>query len=126
MKKKKRARKSRRRRKPNYVRIIICAAVIALAAYFGISAFKIYKLNQEKAEVTAYNEELTKRRESLELKLENINSPEYIESQARSDLKLVKPNELLFIFSEESDSADDSDSTDESNSTDESKSDKSE
>ncbi len=106
MKKKKRASKNRRRRKLNYAKIIICAAVIALAAYFGMSAFKIYKLSQEKAEVTAYNEELTKKRESLELKLENINSPDYIELQARSDLRLVKPSELLFIFSDDSKSDD--------------------
>ncbi len=97
--------------------LIICAAVIALAAYFGMSAFKIYKLSQEKDEVSAYNAELTKKKASLELKLENINSPDYIESQARSDLRLVKPSELLFIFSDDGDSDDDSKSADDSKST---------
>ena len=111
----------RKRKKLNYVKIIICAAVIALAAYFGMSAFKIYKLSQEKAEVTAYNEELTKKRESLELKLENINSADYIESQARSDLKLVKPSELIFIFSDDSGSDDDSKSSDDSKTADDEK-----
>ena len=119
--------RNRKRRKPNYVMLIICAAVIALAAYFGMSAFKIYKLSQEKDEVSAYNAELTKKKASLELKLENINSPDYIESQARSDLRLVKPSELLFIFSDYGNSTDDSKATDdksadESKATDESKS----
>ncbi len=74
--------------------------VMILIAYFGISAIKIVNLNKEKAEVEAYNQELLQNKENLQLKLDNINSAEYIESQARRDLKLVKPNELLFIFSE--------------------------
>ncbi len=85
---------------PSYIKLLACAVVIFLIAYFGMSALKIIKLNQELSEVTAENEELTKNRENLKLKLENINSADYIESQARRDLKLIKPNELLFIFPE--------------------------
>ncbi len=92
--------KSRVPKKVNYTRIALCAVVMILIAYFGISAIKIVNLNKEKAEVEAYNQELLQNKENLQLKLDNINSAEYIESQARRDLKLVKPNELLFIFSE--------------------------
>ncbi len=92
--------KSRGRKKVNYTKIVLCAVVIILIAYFGVSAVKIVNLNKEKEEVAAYNQELLQNKEDLQLKLENINSADYIESQARRDLKLVKPNELLFIFSE--------------------------
>ena len=92
--------KSRVRRKVNYTKIVVCAVVIILIAYFGVSAIKIVNLNKEKEEVAAYNQELLQNKENLQLKLDNINSADYIESQARRDLKLVKPNELLFIFSE--------------------------
>ena len=68
--------------------------------YFGVSAIKIIKLNNEMDEVTAYNQELLNDKESLQLELENITSADYIESQARRDLKLIKPNELLFLFPE--------------------------
>ncbi len=85
---------------PNYIKLLVGAVVVFLIAYFGMSAFKIIKLNQELSKVTAENEELIKNRENLKLKLENINSADYIESQARRDLKLIKPNELLFIFPE--------------------------
>lgn len=76
------------------------AVILLLIVYFVVSAIKIVKLNAEHAEAVAENEALLQKRESLQLKLENINSPDYIESQARSDLKLVKPNELLFVFPE--------------------------
>ncbi len=98
--------KSRGRKKVNYTKIALCAVVIILIAYFGVSAIKIVNLNKEKEEVTAYHQELLQNKEDLQLKLDNISSADYIESQARRDLKLVKPNELLFIFSErDSDSA---------------------
>lgn len=85
----------------NKARIAIYAVIVALIVYFGASAMKIVKLNSERDELYAYNEELQHEKESLQLKLENISSPDYIESQARKDLKLVKPNELIFVFPEE-------------------------
>lgn len=92
--------KSKAQKKDNYIKIAVCAVVAILIVCFGVSAIKIIKLNNEMDEVTAYNRELLKDKESLQLELENINSADYIESQARRDLKLIKPNELLFIFPE--------------------------
>ena len=103
--------KSRVRRKVNYTKIVVCAVVIILIAYFGVSAIKIVNLSKEKEEVAAYNQELLQNKENLQLKLDNINSADYIESQARRDLKLVKPNELLFIFSEKDSDNAEEDST---------------
>ncbi len=98
----------------NYFRLVIIAGVLLLIAYFGVSALRIVHLEQEKAEVTAYNEELQRTKEILTGELENVNLPDYIEGQAREGLKLVKPNELLFIFQddnlEEEKEADDSES----------------
>ena len=103
--------KGRARRKVNYTKIVVCAVVIILIAYFGMSAIKIVNLNKEKEEVSAYNQELLQNKEDLQLKLDNISSADYIESQARRDLKLVKPNELLFIFSEKDSDNAEEDST---------------
>lgn len=92
--------KNKRGKKPNKMKLVVCTVVVALIVYFGVSAIKIIKLNQERENVLAYNKELAQKKENLQLKLENINSPDYMESLARSDLKLIKPNELLFIFPE--------------------------
>lgn len=90
-----------RKWKINKVRLLIYAVIVLLIVYFAVSAMRIVRLSGERDEVYAYNEELQQEKESLQLKLENISSPDYIESLARSDLKLVKANELLFMFSEE-------------------------
>lgn len=92
--------KNKRGKKPNRMKLVACTVVIALIVYFGVSAIKIIKLNRERADVLAYNQELQQKKENLQLQLENINSPDYMESLARKDLKLIKPNELLFIFPE--------------------------
>lgn len=88
----------KRKVKINYFRLAIIVGVLLLIAYFGVSALRIVQLEQEKEEVTAYNEELQRTKENLTNELENVNLPDYIEGQAREGLKLVKPNELLFIF----------------------------
>lgn len=95
-------RKGKKRKiKINKLRLVTYAVIVLLIVYFGVSAMKIIRLSGERDEVSAYNEELTHEKESLELKLENISSPDYIESLARADLKLVKPNELIFVFPQE-------------------------
>lgn len=92
-------RKGKKRKiKLNKLRLVTYAVIVLLIVYFGVSAMKIIRLSGERDEVSAYNEELTHEKESLEFKLENISSPDYIESLARADLKLVKPNELIFVF----------------------------
>ena len=76
--------KSKAQKKDNYIKIAVCAVVAILIVYFGVCAIKIIKLNNEMDEVTAYNRELLKDKESLQLELENINSADYIESQILS------------------------------------------
>ena len=46
---------------------------------------------------------LIKLKEDLSAEMEFINSADYIEQQARKDLKMIKENELLFIISDEDD-----------------------
>ena len=55
----------KRKVKINYFRLAIIVGVLLLIAYFGVSALRIVQLEQEKAEVTAYNEELKSTKENL-------------------------------------------------------------
>lgn len=96
--------------KVNYGRVIIIVIVICLLVYFGVYAVKIMKLDKERDAVNAQNEKLAQNKARLELTLENINTPDYIEEQARKELKLIKPNELLFIFPDSTETDDDSNS----------------
>ncbi len=85
----------------NYMRMALFALVLVIGISFVVSAVKIVQLQGEKKEVAAKNDELTHKKETLEMEYENVKLPEYIENQARRDLKLVKPQELLFAFNEE-------------------------
>ncbi len=105
--------RQKKRVKVNYGRVIIIVIVICLLAYFGVYAVKIMKLDKERDAVNAENKKLEQSKARLELTLENINTPDYIEEQAREELKLIKPNELLFIFPDSTDT-DDEDSSDNS------------
>ena len=46
----------------------------------------------------AKNQELLLEKESLKEELDNVNDAEYIEEQARVQLKLIKPGEILYIL----------------------------
>lgn len=85
----------------NYMRMALFVLVLVIGISFVVSAVKIVQLQGEKKEVAAKNDELTHKKETLEMEYENVKLPEYIENQARRDLKLVKPQELLFAFNEE-------------------------
>ena len=59
--------------------------------------FLMVALTQERARVQAQLDELEKRRSELENELLMVNSDEYVEQQARSQLHMIKPGEVLYI-----------------------------
>lgn len=63
--------------------------------------FKIYSLNKEYQETLAEKKNLEAEKQRLEEELENINTPEYIEQQARQQLKMIKPGEVMYILPQE-------------------------
>lgn len=87
----KKVRKKRRRRA--YIAVLLCFAVLVSA-----SLINIISLRAERAAVQNRNAELTALKIKLEGQLEDVNNPEYIEGQARTQLRLVKPGEVLYIF----------------------------
>ena len=92
----------KRKVKINYMRMALFVLVLVIGVSFVVSAVKIVRLQGEQKEVAARNDELMHKKETLEMEFENVKLPEYIENQARRDLKLVKPQELLFAFNEDS------------------------
>ena len=78
--------KARRRR-----RLFFAAVVVVVAAGFlvGRSIVDIIRLRREKAEAEARLEALKVRIELLESELQRVTSDEYIEQQARSQLKMI-------------------------------------
>jgi len=84
----------------NWVRMTVLAVLIIFILMMILSVKNIYSLKAEESQLKQRNEELLQLKEELMMELDNVNSKEYIEEQARRQLKLVKGNELIFFFPE--------------------------
>lgn len=89
-----RQRKARSRRRA----VLVLVLFVALAAGFTVRAVqKMISLSQERSQVQAQLEQLEKHRSELENELLQVNSDEYVEQQARSQLHMIRPGEVLYI-----------------------------
>ena len=98
---KKKVRKKKRLKITNIKRFMASVIVVILIASVVVSAVNIVKLTIQRDKLQQQNADLLKLKEDLTQEFEYINSAEYIEQQARKDLKMIKENELLFIVSDE-------------------------
>ncbi|MDD4389361.1 MAG: septum formation initiator family protein [Eubacteriales bacterium] len=85
----------KKRRRWAYIAILLGVVVLVSA-----SLINIVSLRAERAKIQQQNAELAAMKIKLEKQLEEVNNPEYIEAQARTQLRLVRPGEVLYIFSE--------------------------
>ena len=85
--------------KPANRRNLIIVVLLLLAA----SVRNIVKLELENRRLKHKQKELIEQRKELKIELRNVNSKEYIEEQARKQLRLVDPDEILFVFPNEKD-----------------------
>ena len=69
----------------------------------GFSIFKIIDLKMEEHQLLAQHEALLQEKEKLKEQLSNVNNPEFIEQEARKQLKLIMPGETLYILKDETD-----------------------
>ncbi|MGN0658142.1 MAG: septum formation initiator family protein [Emergencia sp.] len=91
----------RKRIRLNKGRIALTVIVIVLIAVLGMSIKNVFSLRAEQKELEQKNKELNTEKEALQEELKNVNELEYIEEQARIQLKLIKPGEILYILEDE-------------------------
>lgn len=91
----------------NKVRIIIAVIILTLIAVVGMSIKDVVDLRMEQDELKSKNELLKDEKDNLQAELENLDSYDYIEEQARIQLRLIKPGEILLILENDKDSQDD-------------------
>lgn len=100
-------RKTHKKIRINRGRMAMTVIVIFLIAVLGMSVKNIFVLQAEKRALTAEKEALLLEKESLQDELKNVSDTEYIEEQARIQLKLIKPGEILYILENDKDKEDD-------------------
>lgn len=90
----------------NKGRLILMVIVVILFIVLCMSVKNIFDLWSEQKALEAQNQELLLEKESLKEELENVNDAEYIEEQARVQLKLIKPGEILYILQDDENEGD--------------------
>lgn len=88
-------RRAQRRKKVRRNRLILIGIIVII---FGMYARNIVLLEIENKQLKDENKALTEQRDKLKIELKNVNSKEYIENRARQQLRLVNPDEILFVF----------------------------
>ena len=78
------------------VTLIIFLIVFALLA--TMCGKDIVRLKAQNIALKKQQAELEKKRDELKEELENVDDPEYIRDQARKQLRLLNPGEILFTF----------------------------
>ena len=85
----------------NIIFFLMMALIVLSVA--GFSIFKIIDLKMEEHQLLAQQEALLQEKEKLKEQLANVNNPEFIEQEARKQLKLIMPGETLYILKDETD-----------------------
>jgi cell division protein FtsB len=86
--------KKARRRMVYFVIFLVMVGMIA------VSAFNIVSLKLAEARTLKEQQELMEEKARLENIFSQVNSPEYIEQQARQQLKMIRPGEILYVLPE--------------------------
>lgn len=86
----------RRRKTLTLLVFIVAFAVLATMCGKDIVRLKAENIALKKQQVA-----LEKQRDELKEELKNVDDPEYIREQARKQLNLLNPGEILFIFDDE-------------------------
>lgn len=94
-------RRRNRIRRLNHIRIAIFVVVVVLFVVVTMSIKNVFDLTLEQHELKKQNEDLKEQKAALEKEFENINDKNYIEEQAREQLNMVKPGEIVYIIEEE-------------------------
>lgn len=85
----------------NRGRIALTVIVLVLIAVVGMSIKNAFDLRAEQQELAATQKKLNSQKAALEEELKNVNDLDYIEEQARIQLRLIKPGEILYILDDE-------------------------
>lgn len=83
--------------KINRGRLILTVIVLVLIAVVGMSVKNIFDLRAEQEELKEQKKDLLQEEQSLKEELKNVNDLDYIEEQARIQLRMIKPGEILYI-----------------------------
>ena len=90
--------KKSKKTKRSFIKYIICFCFFAYVGYTFI--IQQIDINNKKAELEEINQQIVvaeSEKEALEEEKKTVNTPEYIEEVARTELDYAAPDEIVFI-----------------------------
>ncbi len=81
--------------------------IVFLALTLGYSTYKIITLRVEKSNLNEEKTKLEQQRDELKAEKKDVKSSDYIEKEAREQLHLILPGEILYMLPSEDDSSED-------------------
>ena len=87
---------NRKRRRKTFA-----AVLIVLLLVVSVYGRNIIKLRSENADLRKQQEELQEEREKLKKQIEEAGTKEYIQEEARKQLRMLNQGEILFLFNED-------------------------
>ena len=88
----------KKKKKLNMGRLVLSLIVLFLLIGCALSIKKIVTLHIEKSHLEKTQKELEQKKDDLTAELKNVNELDYIEEQARKQLKMIKPGEVLYVL----------------------------
>lgn len=96
-----RQKKARRRRRGFLIKAICVAAVMVAVLFAAFSTMDIFQLQEQKRQADEELQGLEHRKLGLEQELEIVESDEYVEQQARSELRMIYDGEVLYVVKDQ-------------------------
>ena len=93
-----RKKKSRSQGMRKITKLIIFLLLVWVIVFAGLQVYNMYKITEDYKKVVVENKKLKEEKASLKEELNHVNEPEYVEQQAREQLKMVKPGEVMYIL----------------------------
>ncbi|MCH3954121.1 MAG: septum formation initiator family protein [Eubacterium sp.] len=101
------AKNTRSRRKKKKVRInpsrmVLTLIMVLLLGASGVSVHTVLQLQSEQNRLKSKNTQLKTKRSELQEELKSVNKDSYIEQQARTQLHMIKPGEVVYVLKDNS------------------------
>lgn len=91
----------------NRKRIFYLSAVIVALIVVVIYAYRVIAVEMYQSQVEEERNRLLSEKAELEEELKNVQDPKYIEQQARTQLRMIFPGEVLYILPEKTEEKND-------------------
>lgn len=92
------SRKKNKNMKRSFIKYALCFSFLAYVGYTFIA--QQIDINSKKAELDAVNQQIVEaeaEKKALKEKAKTVNTPEYIEEFARTELDYASPDEIVFV-----------------------------